>query len=477
MTESKEQFYLRRIAELEAQVAKLIKRVQELENQLGQNSRNSSKPPSSDPPSVKRPPGKPSGRKRGGQPGHKGHSRPLLPVEEVDHEFDLKPDSCRWCEESLEGEDPSPQRHQVTDIPPISPEVTEYRLHALECSSCGKVTRAELPPGVSWSAFGARLQSMISMCSGDYKLTKRTIEELMMDFFGVNISLGSVSACEESVSEALEAPVEEACDYVQEQSVVYADETGWKEGNKKAWLWTAATSLVTVFMVHASRGKVGAQALLGQFAGVLVSDRWSAYNIWDVWTRQLCWAHLVRNFEAFVDRGGRGAKIGKALLAEVKIMFTWWYRVRDGTLKRSSFRTYMSPLRQRVEALLKKGAECGESKTQQACRRILKLAPALWTFVRLEGVEPTNNTAERAVRPGVLWRKGSFGTDSPRGSRFAERMMTTVATCKQQGRNVLDYVTSAVEASLRGEPAPSLLPVPAQVHHAGSSTSLALKIA
>ena len=459
---------------LKAHMAELDKRIQDLENKLGQNSRNSSKPPSSDPPSVQRPSGKPSGRKRGGQPGHKGRTRTLLPMEEVNHVLDVKPDSCQRCKTPLEGEDPSPQRHQVTEIPPISPEVTEYRLHALGCPCCGKVTRAELPPGVSWSAFGGRLQAMIGICSGAYRLSKRTIEELMMDFFGVNISLGSVSACEESVSEALEAPIAEARNYVQEQSVAYADETGWKEGNKKAWLWVAVTNVVTVFMIHAGRGKVAAQALLGQFAGILVSDRWNAYNVWDVWMRQLCWAHLKRNFEAFVDRGGRAAKIGKALLLEVKTMFGWWYRIRDGTLERSSFRTYMSPLRQRVEALLREGAECRESKTEKTCRRILKLAPALWTFVRIEGVEPTNNTAERAVRPGVLWRKGSFGTDSPRGSRFAERMMTTVATCKQQGKNVLDYVTSAVDSSLRGESSPSLLPVPAQVHHADSS---ALKVA
>lgn len=451
-----------RVAELEAQVADLEKELCELHARLGQNSRNSSKPPSSDPPSVERPPKKPTGRRRGGQPGHQGRTRKLLPVEQVDEVIDVKPDSCHCCNEALCGEDPSPQRHQVTEIPPIRPHVTEYRLHALGCSCCGKTTRADLPAGVPPGTFGPRLQGMIGTCTGLYHLSKRTVEELMASFFRVDISLGSVSACEDSVSEALEAPVEEARSYVQEQAVAHVDETGWREEKRKAWLWAAVTSFVTVFMIHASRGKKAAQALLGQFAGILVSDRWGAYNAWSVCMRQVCWAHLKRNFRAFVERGGAAAEIGSALLAEVKLMFGWWYRVRDGTLKRSSFRTYMSPLRRRVKALLEEGTECGEPKTQETCRRILKLEPALWTFVRVEGVEPTNNAAERAVRPGVIWRRGSFGTDSPRGSRFAERMMTVAATCKQQGRNVLDYVTSAVEASLRGETAPSLLPV----HHA-----------
>lgn len=142
-------------------------------------------------------------------------------------------------------------------------------------------------------------------------------------------------------------------------------------------------------------------------------------------------------------------------------MFQWWHRVRDGTLARSSFREYMRPVRRRVEELLREGTACEEKRIARSCAKILTLAPALWTFVRVEGVEPTNNAAERAIRPGVLWRKGSFGTDSARGSRFVERIMTVAATCKQQGRNVLDYVTRARKATLRGEPVPSLLPEPA----------------
>ncbi len=216
-----------------------------------------------------------------------------------------------------------------------------------------------------------------------------------------------------------------------------------------------------MFLVQARRGVVAAQALLGTFAGILTSDRWTAYSRWPLRHRQLCWAHLRRHFAAFAECPGRPGWLGRALLAETDQLFTWWHRVRDGTLTRASFRTYVRPLRRRVEALLLRGSRGRHAPTAATCREILALAPALWTFARVPGVEPTNNAAERALRPGVLWRKGSFGSHSPAGSRFVERMLTVAATLKQQRRNVVDYVTRACEAALRGEAAPALLPVQA----------------
>jgi transposase len=221
----------------------------------------------------------------------------------------------------------------------------------------------------------------------------------------------------------------------------------------------AVTSLVTVFVMRLSRGGQVARELLGKgCCGILVTDRYSAYNWNPVRWRQLCWSHLLRDFEAIRGRGGASEAIGDALLEQAHQMFEWWHRVRDGTLKRSTFRSYMTPLRREVERLLEAGSQCGVAKTEGTCREILKRREALWTFVQVEGVEPTNNTAERAIRPGVQWRKGSFGTQSEDGSRFVESMMTVVATLKQQKHNVLDYLTAAHEAALRGEPAPSLLP-------------------
>jgi transposase len=256
---------------------------------------------------------------------------------------------------------------------------------------------------------------------------------------------------------------------VHEQAVAHLDETSWRQGDKRAWLWVAVTSWVTVFVVRMSRGGQVARELLGErFAGILVTDRYSAYNWYPVRWRQLCWAHLLRDFEAMRSRGGASEEIGEALLAQAYQMFTWWHRVREGTLQRSTFRSYMTPLRREVERLLAAGRRCGVPKTAGTCRDILKRREALWTFVQLAGVEPTNNAAERSIRPGVQWRKGSFGTQSEEGSRFVESMLTVVATLKQQQRNVLEYLTAACEAALRGEAAPSLLPASDQQSQAAA---------
>jgi transposase len=382
----------------------------------------------------------------------------LLPVEQVQAVVPVRPAQCRACGAPLRGEDPTPQRHQVTELPPVRPQVTEYQLHTLGCSRCGATTTVAPPVGVPRGAFGPRLAATVAVCTGVYHLSKRTTAGVLEDLFGVELGLGTVTACEQMASAALAAPVAEAHAYVQQQAVVHADETGWRQGRQRAWLWAAVSALVTVFLVHARRGTEAARALLGAFAGLLVTDRWGAYTAWPVQRRQLCWAHLVREFRAFTERGRAAARLGQVLLAETERMFAWWYRVRDGTLAHEEFRARMRPLRRRVERLLRQGAAGPPARTAGTCRELLKLAPALWTFVEIPGVEPTNNTAERALRPAVLWRKGCFGTHSADGSRFVERMLTAAAALKQQRRNVVDYVTQACVAALHGQSSPSLLP-------------------
>ena len=431
-----------------------------LQEQGNQTSRNSSRPPSSDPPKSPRPRRPRSGRRRGGQPGHPGHSRTLIPIEEVDEIVILKPEQCRGCQVPLVGEDLSPFRHQVIEIPPIQPVVTEYQWHQLVCPDCGETTRAPWPQGVPSGTYGPRVHATVALCTGSYRLSKRTTQQAMDDLFGVPMSVGTISQSEKATTKVLAEPVEEARAYVQEQSVAHLDETSWRQDGKRAWLWVAVTSWVTVFLVRMSRGGQVARELLGEgFSGILVTDRYSAYNWYPVRWRQLCWSHLLRDFEAIRGRGGASEEIGEALLGQAHQMFTWWHRVREGTLARSTFRSYMTLLRREVERLLEAGSQCGVSKTEGMCREILKRREALWTFVQVEGVEPTNNTAERSIRPGVQWRKGSFGTQSEAGSRYVESMMTVVATLKQQKRNVLAYLVAAHEAALRGETAPSLLPV------------------
>jgi transposase len=453
-----------RVTALEAAVQRLEAMVQQLTERLQQDSRTSSRPPSSDPPqaTAQRPRRAPSGRRAGGQPGHEGQARALVPVEEVDVVISGKPERCRRCQYPLQGEDSQPERHQVTEIPPIKPVVTEYQLHQLCCPACGEATRGELPVGVSSGAFGPRVQAITALCTGAYHLSKRTTQSVLEDLFGLPMSLGTLANLEQATVHALAEPVAEARAYVQGQPTAYLDETGWHEGRQRAWLWTAVTACVTVFIVRLSRSSKVAQELLGErFWGYLVTDRWSAYSWYPSWRRQLCWAHLRRDIEAMCARDRRSREIGEALRAQARQMFHWWHRVRDGTLSHASFASYMRPIRREVERLLEAGQTCGVPNTEGTCRDILKRRQALWTFVRHEGVEPTNNAAERALRPGVLWRKGSFGTQSPEGSRFVETMMTVVATLKQQHRHVLTYVTAACEAALRGEAAPSLLPTPA----------------
>lgn len=449
-------------------VVSLLVRVEALETevaavreQLNRNSDNSSQPPSSDGPKKMSQPGRrpKSERQRGGQPGHTGATRKLVPLEQVKASYDLKPPVCHQCGHPLTGADPEPYRHQVTDIPPVVAEVTEYRLHTLVCPDCGAGTIAELPAGVPPGAFGPRLQAMVSVLSGRYHLSKREAAEVMTDFFQAEVSLGAVPTLEQRTSEAIKEPVDEARAYVRRQPVLHMDETSWREANQKAWLWLATTTLVTVFFIRPSRGGAIVKEILGvAFTGIVVSDRWSAYNWLLKLLRQLCWAHLLRDFQAFVERGGPSQTLGEDLLAQARLMFDWWPKVRDGTMPRSTFQEKMQPVQAKVAALLRLGTTCAHPKTAATCRDILKREAALWTFVHVEGVEPTNNLAERLIRPGVLWRKRSFGTQSQAGSHFMERIMTVVATLKQQHRNVLNYLVEACEAANWGRPAPSLLP-------------------
>jgi transposase len=448
-----------RLSTWESMVQALQEQNRALQEQRNQTSRNSSRAPSSDPPQSQRP-SRPRGqRRRGGQPGHPGHTRTLVPVEEVDEVVVLKPDQCHGCHAPLWGDDPAPFRHQVIEMPPIKPVITEYQWHQLVCPDCGETTRAPWPAGVPSGTYGPRVQATVALCTGSYRLSKRTTQQVMDDLCGVPMSVGTISQSEKATTEVVAAPVEEARASVHDQAVAHVDETSWRQGGKRAWLWVAVTSMVTVFLIRMSRGGQVARELLGEhFSGILVTDRYSAYNWYPVRWRQLCWSHLLRDFEAIRGRGGVSEEIGAALLAKAHQMFTWWHRVREGTLKRSTFQSYMSPLRREVEQLLEAGSRCGVSNTEGTCHEMLKRREALWTFVQVEGVEPTNNAAERAIRPGVQRRKISFGTQSEEGSRFVESMMTVVATLKPQKRNVLEYLTAAHEAALRGEAAPSLLP-------------------
>jgi transposase len=452
--------------ELQALVATLVeqndvlqRRVADLEARLGLNSTNSSRPPSTDPPGVKRaPPGKPSGKKRGGQPGHRRHQRVLVAPEQVQAVVDHLPRACRKCGEALLGHDPDPRRHQVAEVPPFRPTVTEHRLHRRACPRCGVMTRAELPPDVPRGAFGPRLRGVLALLAGAYRLGKRPIRDLAADLLGLSISTGMISKLERQCAADLAAPVAELADAIPDAPVVGIDETSWREAGKKCWLWVTVTSFAVVFTIARTRGAKVARALLGTKSGqVVISDRYPGYE-WISDGRQLCWSHLRRDFQAMIDRKNGGSSFGERLLERSDRLFHHWHRVRDGTLDRAGFASRAARLRGQIKRALSDGAAGPCATTATTCRELLRLEEFLWTFVKAPGVEPTNNQAEREHRHAVLLRKISGGTDSEGGSRFVERILTVRATCRLQGIGLLDYLTTCFQAGLRGEKPPSLMP-------------------
>jgi transposase len=442
--------YEQRLAQLQAQV-------DDLRQRLNTNSTNSSLPPSSDGPHVKRRPPQPqSQRPPGGQPGHARQVRPLLPPTQT---HAVRPDACRRCGRPLAGCDPQPLRYQVVELPPIQPLVIEYQLHRLACPCCGITTCGKLPAGAPAGGQGPRLQALVALLTGAYRLSKRQAEQLLADVFALPVCAGQVCALEQQTAQLLQPVVDELIARARTQPV-NVDETSWPQGRDKAWLWVAVAAGVTVYQIGLTRSAKEWQRLLGpDYQQVLTSDRFSAYAGVPPRLRQVCWAHLRRDFQAMIDRANAGSDIGTDLLLNADILFGLWYKVRDGTRRRAWLvRQVEGWLRQEVRLLLQRGAACGCAKTAGTCAEILKVEEALWTFTRVAGVEPTNNAAERALRHAVLWRKVSHGTASAAGSRFVSNILSVVETCRQQGRKVLDFLTTCCQAALDKLPNPSLLP-------------------
>lgn len=452
------------IAALQQRLADLENEVRELRTQLAQNASNSSIPPSANPPQASSPVVKtPTGRSPGGQAGHPPHLLLRLPPQRLQHVIPLVPHRCERCGTALPekagADDPEPTWHQFAELPRMAAIVTEYQGHARTCRHCGHITHAAIPEAIRAYRLGPRLSAALSYLSGTVHASKRGIDELVETFFDVPLSLGSVSNREAEMSAALASSHAEAQQAVQQAAVKNVDETSWKQAGHKCWLWTAATSLVACFVIYPGRGAKGLAALLGEaIHGILCSDRWSVYDRWPTTLRQVCWAHLKRDFQKLLERGGASREYGEKGLAAVHILFHWWHAYRGGGLSRQQLQAEVEPLRWAVQDWLGEGASCVEGKTATFCGNLLALEPALWTFLYAEGVEPTNNHGERVLRTGVLWRKNSFGCHSVVGCRFVERILTVVQTLRLQERPVLDYLAEAVSAHRYGLPAPKLLP-------------------
>jgi transposase len=455
--------YEKQLANLREQVTEvddLKAEVAELRERLGQNSSNSSKPPSSDPPSYKSQPRRePKGRKRGGQPGHQGSARRLLPAEEVDHLIEVRPAACAGCGRKLRGDDPQPERHQVSEVPCVRAEVTEYRRHTLRCAHCGIDNHAAWPAEMTRGAFGPRAQAVVGYLTGRLGASHRDVVEAMAVLYGLEIGAGSIAALQRRVSEALREPVGQAARFVRQQVAQHVDETGWRESGHLKWLWVNATRDVTAFEILSGRGADEARRVIETSGGAIITtDRYGCYNWLAPRRRQVCWAHLQRDFQAMVERGGESEQTGEALLRQARQLFKLWHQARDGDLSRERLASAMGRVRRKVRKLLESGARSPHQKTRRTCVNILKVERSLWTFLRVAGVEPTNNAAERALRRAVLWRRKSFGTQSEAGSRFVGRVLTAVASLRQQGRDVLEYLTGVCRAALSGVAREGLIP-------------------
>ena len=479
-------------ASVRALVTLLSERLAHIEEQLNQNSSNSSRPPSSDTlgkskskdssksdsAKDKRKSGSKDKGRRDKQPSKgKGKGFGFYPVEQSDVHHHI-PQHCGHCGEVLSGVDSSPHRHQVVDIAPLPLQVEEHQLHQLTCECCGKATRAQLPSDVPSTHYGDRLVGLVGLLSsGEHRQSHSMVQSLLSVLFDLEVSRSSINRMRTQVSDALSVPVEEALAYVQSQPSVHSDETSFAQRNRdganpnqrKGWLWVLAAPLVIVFCVSLSRSQAVAKALIGEaFGGIVHSDRYSAYNWLDVGQRQVCWAHLKRDLIKISERGGASKEMAEPLLARQRRLFRWWHRVRDGTMSRDQFIDAVEHLRRGFKAELEEASEFKASVTDEkspfaksvrSLCEILKVEAALWTFVYTPGVEPTNNDAERYLRSGVIWRGTSYGSQSKKGSEFVERILTVTTSLKAQGRNSWDYLSEAIRAKRIGLTAPSLLPI------------------
>jgi transposase len=454
-----EEVIARQPPESQAIIRLLLSELEKLRAELAgikKTPRNSSLPPSSEHPHAKPAVMKPkSAKKRGGQPGHPKHERALIPSAQCQDVIPCKPTHCRRCGRKLTGHDPAPLRHQLWELPEIKPLVTEYQRHRLPCL-CGATTCGALPPGVPTSQAGPRLVALTALLMGCFRQSKRRVALFLEQVLGQPCSPGWVVKLQNQATAALRPTYDNLAKRLPTQKRLGIDETPTKQARAKAWLWGFVATTFTVFAVRTSRAATVLEELLGEaFSGAVHCDRAKMY--WYLGRLQWCWAHLKRDFQALIDdKDPQVKRLGHDLMRPTKALFRHWARCRDGTLTPRGLKRLMKPIRQEVEALLLRGEFSGNARLYGMCRELYDHRDWLWTFLEVEGMEPTNNASERALRHAVIWRKLSFGTQSARGSRFVETMLTVVETCRQQSKSAFSFITAAVEAHFAHQPAPSL---------------------
>ncbi len=469
------EFLLELSARSEREIARLEARIARLEEQARSSSRNSSKPPSQDPPKTRQQrraearakakallAADAERRRAGAQPGHRGTGRALLPEDQVDEIVDHYPERCEGCGHEFSEEERSPSRppgrHQVAELPPIRVIVSEHRTHRLRCRRCRHRTTAALPAEVAGAAFGPKLQAAVVTMTARNRVSRREMSELARELFGIGLSVGTVDAVCQRASAALAEPHERLVASVLESGAVNIDETGWFRAGQGRTLWTAATPTAAVFRIAADRHRERLEELLGeQFEGIICSDRWWAYDHLDPERRQVCWEHLKRDFRRHAEGLAEQKLFGEAGLALAGRLFAAW-RAFEAHGDRRRLARELQPTQTELRTLLERaGRKSARTRFHRVfANKLLKIWPALWTFTTAEGVEPTNNTAERALRGPVIHRKLSHGSRSQEGERFIERALSASITCRLQGRSLFTYLAELISAHARGDPLPTL---------------------
>jgi len=450
------------IQRLEERVARQDERIEQLERRLNRNSRNSSAPPSSDRPSKAPPRGKDrSGRSQGAQRGHEGRGRDLLPACAVDEVIEHWPERCA-CGHVFSGDERQPAgepaRHQVEELPAITVGVIEHRCQHVRCPGCGGAARGQLPPEVAGSAFGPRLQAAIATLSVRNRVSRRDVVELAEELFAARISTGTVDAILARAGEALAAPHEDLLQRIRGARALHMDETGWRTAGERRALWGAFTRRHAFFAIAADRHEDRAKDLLADTKAIVTSDRWWAYTHLPVCRRQICWAHLRRDFTAHAEGLGAEKEFGEAGLELCERVF-WAWEVFAHTGDRRQLELTVRSLQREFKPIIRRfAAKRARNKyCRGMARNLLKAWPALWTFAKHRGVEPTNNHAERALRSAVIYRKLSLGSQSEGGEQRIARLLSVHTTCRLQQRSLFAYLADALSAHARGDPVPLLV--------------------
>jgi transposase len=464
------------ILDLACRVQQLEERLSRLEAAAREDSRTSSRPPSSDPPKTRaqrraeaRAKAKELSRREGeqrqagGQPGHRGAGRELRPEDLIDEIVDHFPDACGGCGREFAARQRRPGRrfgrHQVAELPPISVVWSEHRTHQLRCRHCLARTSARLPDGIDVSAFGPRLQAAVVTLTARHRVSRRGICELARDLFGVTLSTGSADAICQRASNALAGPHLHLQDRVLDQGAVHVDETGWRTRGEDRALWTATTADAAFFVIAEHCNREQFNALIGSsYPGIVISDRWNGFSHLDPERRQVCWSHLQRDFRRHADGLGEQKTFGEQGLPLTNQLFAAWRSYQHEHHDRAQLQAEIAPIQTQLGKLLKDASPKRQKNRwhRQFANNLLKVWPALWTFTNIDGIEPTNNPAERALRSPVIHRKLSLGTHSNTGERFAERALSAAATCRMQRRSLFTYLSELLTAHNRGDPFPAL---------------------